>query len=309
MKNIKYIFSLLIVLAFFSACTDDDKVTPLFSELPNGAYLTTTIVSGTINFNDLASSKFEANLVPTYNADKASISSVDVFVGFKDNTTGNGTTVVAEKLLKTIAGTQFSLGQPTKLIVTATEAMASLAITPAQMDGSDAILVRLLLKMSDGQLFTASNTSANVKSGVYNSPFSWTVSLVCPSDLIAKFDIMQTNFKFRGAPEPGTLNLTGGEFKRVDGVTYSILPGADFGWWNFLYGAGSGYATGITLKEACGKLTLSGSDQFGDTYKILPGTVIVAGNKLTYQWDNTWGEEGTVTLTRTDGKLWPTNLK
>ncbi|MDP2088242.1 MAG: hypothetical protein Q8J84_02460 [Flavobacteriaceae bacterium] len=307
MKNIKYIFSLLFVLAVFTACTDEDKVAPLFSELPNGAYLTTTIVSGTINFNDLANAKFEAKLVPTYNADKVSISQVDVYVGYKDNTPANGTTTVAEKLLKTIAGTQFTLGSTTTLVVTATEAMAALGITAAQMDGSDAVIVRLVLKLSDGQEFTNSNTSANVQSGVYNSPFRWTVSLVCPSDLVSKFDIFQTNFTFRGTPYGGSVSLTGGEFKRVDGVTYSILPGADFGWWDWGYGSTGDYAKGITLKEACGKLAYAGSDQYGDTYKLW--NVVVTGNKLTYKWDNTWGEGGTVTLTRTDGKLWPANLK
>ena len=62
----------------------------------------------------------------------------------------------------------------------------------------------------------------------------------------------------------------------------------------------------VRFNDACGKLSMSGTDKYGDSYSF--EVVSVEGNKLTINWKNTYGDGGTTTLTRAGGN-WPNGTR
>ena len=62
-------------------------------------------------------------------------------------------------------------------------------------------------------------------------------------------------------------------------------------------------ATGPFLLVVCNELSTTGTDQYNDTYEY--NIVEINGSNLTMEWENTYGDGGTVVLTRTDGTNWP----
>jgi hypothetical protein len=67
-------------------------------------------------------------------------------------------------------------------------------------------------------------------------------------------------------------------------------------------------ATGATLVNSCDQLTFGGADQYGLVYTILNVSVSADGTKLSFKWENDYGDKGNTVLTRTDDKLWPLTL-
>ncbi len=59
----------------------------------------------------------------------------------------------------------------------------------------------------------------------------------------------------------------------------------------------------LELTDVCNQLAIAGEDNYGDTWDI--SNVSTSGADLTFSWANTYGEAGTVTLTRGDGSDWP----
>ena len=60
----------------------------------------------------------------------------------------------------------------------------------------------------------------------------------------------------------------------------------------------------LRLSNECGKLRYRGVSQWGETYFI--HDLILDGPHLTIDWSNDYAPEaGVSTLTRTDGKDWP----
>lgn len=134
---------------------------------------------------------------------------------------------------------------------------------------------------------------------------SFKIQVSCQSNLQGKLDYVLTNY-FCNEPD-----LTGTtELKKVTGTSNEYkIDDFVFGSWDACYGPGSGGALGsdpaVTLRivDICNKISVAGNDQYGDTYTYK--IVKVDGSALTIDWSNTYGEFGTVTLTRQDGASWP----
>ena len=62
----------------------------------------------------------------------------------------------------------------------------------------------------------------------------------------------------------------------------------------------------LRLTDVDGKLAITGASQWDETYTI--SNVTPADAVLSFNWVNSYGEGALVSLTRTDGELWPDNL-
>lgn len=188
MKNIFKLSLLFFSLFLITACEEDSKNPFQVATFENGVVLKTiSRPSSSFDLFNLATSKFAVELeffTGSGAKDNSLLESVDVFVRFRDNTSFNGTNNVPEVALKTVPASAFAVGPTglprTVLEVTATEALAALGLTPAQVDGGDIIAVRLLLKLTTGQQFTSTSVSGDVSGGrFFASPFAYDASFVC----------------------------------------------------------------------------------------------------------------------------------
>ncbi len=172
----------------------------------------------------------------------------------------------------------------------------------------DKFRVSWILTTKDGKVFSQWSGSVCGELPGANCQVNW--GITCISDLAGTFDYVQTNMKGgAGVPTPIPAQLTGTVTwtKGDDGKYLS----SDFTFGHFPGVWGDNPVTEprskMRLNDSCGKLTLEGTDQYGDsyTYKILS----INGTKLTLEWVNTFNDGGTVELTRQDGKNWPTTLR
>jgi len=62
----------------------------------------------------------------------------------------------------------------------------------------------------------------------------------------------------------------------------------------------------LRISESCGVMSFTGASQWGEVYSFVK--VEVNGPDLTLGWINDYGEGGEVTLSRTDGTTWQTDL-
>lgn len=87
--------------------------------------------------------------------------------------------------------------------------------------------------------------------------------------------------------------------------TYNI---ADLSWGHFpaVWSDNPANNGSAVLKWTCSGLLPFGNDQYGDTYTY--NIISVEGSKLTFRWENTYGDAGTVEVTRAGGANWPAGL-
>lgn len=132
---------------------------------------------------------------------------------------------------------------------------------------------------------------------------SYKIQVSCPSSLAGMLDYVHSDYFCGGPSYTGTTEL-----KAVSANTYTLTDFV-FNAWEVCYGAGNGgaYPTNpavtLRIEDICGKISVSGTDQYGDTYTYTIKSIV--GPTLTIDWKNTYGEFGTVALTRQDGANWP----
>jgi hypothetical protein len=210
-------------------------------------------------------------------------------------------------LVKTLQASDFTTNTSSRFLrssfqVTAAEAIAAVGLTAAGIQGGDVFEFRLVLNDKFGRSFSSNNVTTNVAGApFYDSPFQYPVAVVCPSDLAGTyaFDHIQT---FCGKTFSGSTTWTA--VASAPG-SYTVTDGT-FGSWAACYpdtwGSGN-----VRISDACGKLTMSGADKYGDTYSLTFKSVTPA--VLTFEWKNTYGEFGTVAVKSNAGKPWPATLK
>lgn len=147
-----------------------------------------------------------------------------------------------------------------------------------------------------------------------NNTHTVTIYKQCESVLDGvAFDWVTTDWYYKGTglPAEDYPDASGSDvFVAIDDTSYTFESGCfDFGYYAIVYedysgcGQGTGNGGTIMIQDLCEKLVMSGADQWGDTWEMWD--VSTNGSSLTYTWENTWGERGTTTLTRTDGENFP----
>lgn len=170
--------------------------------------------------------------------------------------------------------------------------------TAARFTSDDSFTLTWAFTTADGRYFDSWSDSVCSEFPGANCDIKWAV--VCTSDLAGTFDFVQTDM-FCAGEVTGSVTWTEeteGVYKSSDYVFGSYTP---------CYNAGpvNNDKNGVSLKiiDACNRISVQGTDNYGDSYKY--AIQKVDGKTLTIRWENTYGEYGTVVLTRKDGKNWP----
>ncbi|MFN0014169.1 MAG: hypothetical protein ACKVU2_06435 [Saprospiraceae bacterium] len=189
------------------------------------------------------------------------------------------------------AGTHYTVGNTTGSI----PASSSFGNLPIQI---------LPDNINPGESWTLNIKLVSADVNLANSSIvSFKIQVSCPSTLAGKCDFVHTDYFCGGAPITGVTEL-----KALTANTY-VVDDFVFGCWVPCYGPGSGGALGsdaaVTLRivDICSKISVTGTDQFGDSYTYT--IKAVNGPALTIEWKNTYNEFGKVVLTRQDGANWP----
>ncbi len=307
---LRYSFGLLATaLIFLSSCRDFVEPNVPYKDFDTGAYLRTiTRTSTTLNFFNLANSRFALTIEAVDKEDGKTVQTVEVRVRHRRLIPGVGLryTPANDVLVRTLQASDFKPNTASRFLradisVTAAEAIAAVGLTNAEIRGGDVFEFRLVLNDKFGRRFSSDNVTTNVAGApFYDSPFQYQVAVVCPSDLAGTyaFDALET---FCGKTFSGSTTWTA---VAASPGSYTVSDGS-FGAWNACYpdtwGSGN-----VRISDACGKLTMSGADKYGDSYSMTFKSRTDA--VLTFEWKNTYGEFGTVAVKSNAGKPWPTTL-
>lgn len=307
MKMLKYSFGLLAtVLVFLSSCRDSVEPNVPYSSFDNGAYLRTIArTSTTFNFFNLATSNFALTLEAVDAEDGATVENVEIRVRHRRLLPGVGLryTPVNDVIVKTLQSSDFKPNTESRFlrasfVITSAETFAAVGLTAAQIEGGDVFEFRMVLNDKKGRSFSTNNVTTNVAGApFYASPFQYNVSVVCPSDLAGTyaFDALET---FCGKTYSGSITWTA---VASSAGSYTVSDGT-FGAWQSCYPDTWGNGN-VRINDACGRLTMSGTDKYGDSYsmRVISSTPQV----LTLEWVNTYDEFGTVAVKSNAGKPWP----
>jgi hypothetical protein len=187
------------------------------------------------------------------------------------------------------------------------------AATP--MIKGDAIEIGWILYTEDGRKFDF--WSASICSTEFpKSSCTVGFGVVCTSDLAGKLDYVSNEFvKGDGAGKP-TSNVAG-EVKGTETWTQELDAASkpvigsyvptdlSFGHYGFVWKDDPAIDKDkkARIKDACNTLFISGTDQYGETWKV--SVLKIDGKALTLRWSNTYNDAATTVLTRQDGKNWP----
>lgn len=177
----------LALVALMSSCSEDDKITLDVQETASrGAVLrTVSFESTTFNVFDPASI-FGVTIEEQDYMDGDLLSNVEIYVGFVDNTTSNGTTTATETLVSTVPASEFAAGPNglprTSFSVSLGDALSALGVanTPANVTGGDQINIRLVVNLTDGRFFTDTDAEGRVTGGsFFSSPYAYRAGINC----------------------------------------------------------------------------------------------------------------------------------
>ncbi|HIB37024.1 hypothetical protein [Mesonia sp.] len=130
------------------------------------------------------------------------------------------------------------------------------------------------------------------------------VSKSCPSDLTGTYSYTSTNLIQGGSG--ASCGAASGEVTWTE-LEEGIYETSDASFGQFGSCWGDGPATGIQFTHNCDQIIVdsSSSDQYGDSYFY--EIVSVEGTEMVINWNNTYGDSGTATITNPDG--WPEVLQ
>ncbi|MEQ9439667.1 MAG: hypothetical protein RIG62_11495 [Cyclobacteriaceae bacterium] len=165
----------------------------------------------------------------------------------------------------------------------------------------DDFSVRWELTTTDGQLFDSWSPSVCTEFPGANCEVAW--SVVCVSDLAGDYTFVTTNMKEAGAGVAGTVSGEG-SWTEIANAKYELTD-YSFGLFGFVYEDDPAVGS-LGITDACDDITVTGADQYGDTYTYSFSGF--DGPTMTITWVNTYGDGGTTVITRTDGADWPTTL-
>lgn len=304
MTKLRFIYA-LVLLVIISSCRDFVDPAIPYNGFERGTYLRTISSTSSIDFFQLATSTWTITVEAVDENDGSSVEEVDIFVKRR-----RGNTLTTEQFVKTIDKSAFALTPDSKykratFSVTIPEALTAMSLTTADIDGGDFFEFRLALTDNEGLVFSNNNVSGDVAGGAfYRSPFFYRVPVVCPSDLGGTYDYSSTNMSSPFGSCPGTITGQVTLTPVSAGSTSYIVSDATFGFWDCYGDVFTG--TGVRLNDACGNLSFSGTDKYGDSYTF--NFISNDGTELVFRWVNSSNEEGTVTLFANPGKPWPSTL-
>lgn len=263
MKNIlRYVFILALIISFTSCGNDERIVDEVFDGTTSGAVLRTISSINEIAIGAVDPQFFNLVIEEQDAQEGDLLESVDVFITFTDASTGTTTT---EAMVENIPASEFSTDTPfglprTTIMYSFAEMLAITGVDEADTFGGDSFSIRLALNLTDGRVFTNTNTAGVVTGGFFNSPFRYVVNLVCsvPENyLLGDYTVQRTSSgtnPFIGCcgvawdPAPQTITIGGSGATRT--FQYSYFPDPAIGFQ---------FPQAITMNLSCGNLIFTGT--------------------------------------------------
>jgi hypothetical protein len=302
MKKIKLIFASLLMAATVLSCDDDGGTSKNNVDqggVPDIQKIETS--DSFINLNNLLNGE-DFSIGVTVDVGLGDVVSIDL-IGFYIKANGDTERTVLAQGITTFPST-----------FTFTNESLIAAFTSLNSDTDfelgDQLIITGNVTLGNGTVLKLLTDEGEQNFGTYldpsQAPYSvyQTFTVSCPSDLGGTFVTTNTNLSApTGEAEAGPIT---GEVTFTDngGGSY-LISDASFGGWIGLYGPDN-IATGLSLTDVCGQLSLSGVDQYGEIFTY--SDLVVDGANLSLHWENDYGEFGDVVITRTDGTEWPTDL-
>ncbi len=178
---------LLAPLALITSCEDGDKVfDQIIENEQRGAILrTVNLISNELPIG-VADASFSAELEVQDQENGGLLESLDVFVGFRDNTVDAGAPDldVPEALWGNIPASAFEIGEfglpRTTVSVPLTELLSFTGVNEADLFGGDQFTIRFELKLTDGRSFSNDDNTGTLTGSFFSSPFLYTPTVICP---------------------------------------------------------------------------------------------------------------------------------
>jgi len=178
--------SIAIFLIVFTACEDGEEIFDQIRDAEQrGAILRTVdLVSNELPIGD-PEGNFTVDLEIQDQQNGSLVSSVEVFVGFLDNTdeVGPGTDV-PEALVTTVNSSEFTTGEfglpRFTYSITLPELLSFVGRAESDITGGDQFPIRFELVLSDGRRFSNDDNSGTITGSYFSSPFLYTPTVICP---------------------------------------------------------------------------------------------------------------------------------
>ncbi|MDX1477108.1 MAG: hypothetical protein R3301_05350 [Saprospiraceae bacterium] len=139
--------------------------------------------------------------------------------------------------------------------------------------------------------------TAATATGTYRSSESLAVPFSCRSDLKGTYNYKSSNYFCSGDELTGTVELIEEAAGKYGFDDWS------FGTYPECYGGSASSWGSLQLVDVCNRLSVTGVDNYGDSWQFVINSI--SGPDLNATWSNTYGEFGTVVISRTDGSDWP----
>ena len=270
--------------------------------------------TGTYNYYEVGSSQIDLS-VEYYDANNgANVASYAIEVEYIDNKTG-GAKSKPRTAMRTINASEFGTNADgflsSDISLSFNDALSTLGITLADVDGGAYFRYWFTITMTDGRTFGYDNTGPNMmSSSAFAALFRLNVYIVCPSTLEGAVVANSTQVGAWSSAWTDPLTGVTDEIVMVGSADniYTMKDDNALGAWG---PNGANYsipaASGPELTDACNVLSYSGSDDYSEEWSLVAGSVSVStDNKtLSYTWENTYGESAAVEMTYADGSSWP----
>ncbi|HKK76500.1 MAG TPA: hypothetical protein VJ953_15575 [Saprospiraceae bacterium] len=283
----------LTVFAFSCATEERGPIVDLTS-VETGAY--PRLVSETdklFNLFDISGSNYTYQVEFVDIEEGALMAEYVVDLIFDDNDPSNGdqSTSVSDYITLTpdqLSPGEFNYLRGPEITVNGSEMLAALGLSEDDVSPGDEFDFVGRLVLTDGRIFTETNSSATVTGNVFRGHFNFTMPAGCPSDLAGTFAYTTTNIWCGGADVSGEVDLVS-----LGGGAYEFSDWA-FGAYGPCYGGGTAGGD-LNFQDVCSEVTFTGfTDSFGDTWTYDSS---IDGEEWTIAWENTYGESATSVIT------------
>ena len=344
MKNIYKITICAAAVGLLVSCDADNKtVDDVLQDTTTGGVIRTIDEDNNLVYNDVtdafdAGSDFTLVLEEQDEEGGALLESVEIYVNFKDNSVTEvdeeGMTT-SEVLLQTLSASDFTNGSrglpQTTVSYTSDELVDITGIDESMIIGKDRFEFRLVLALTNGEVYTNTDVGGPVSGGSYfASPFEYFPVVACTitEDLSGTHSYVATNIisapgaggNCSGDDLSGTVTWT--PFQNASGT---VVPGRyvssdmSFGQYEDCYTVrGPATGTAISLIWDCTRLNSTGSVYLNSAGAVQPAragfrreftytyTITnVSGAEMTVDFSSSSGDRGTAVITREGGEDWP----
>lgn len=184
--------------------------------------------------------------------------------------------------------------------IAATDLINAVGLKTEDIGPSDVFAITGSLVLNDGSVYKSTNSSAAVNSAAFKTHFNYSLAFVCPSAIEGTYTANSTATSTDDCCKGSATTLTGKTVTLTakGGGIYEISDwsaGMYFQWYAVYGITATDASLKVTVSDVCGKFSGSFDEPFGQKAK-LSGTI--SGTTITYTWDNTYDDKGTVTLTK-----------